>query len=138
MDHHFKTFLDSYLDAWTNSSLTEMRGFISNQYKGREISGNDIVDFGFEESIKGWEQGFKFVREHNAKWELNLISVNPLRVDEVLVIISASMIINGEPLHSANLFFQTFKKVSSIQWKLVRSYIEAGIPKENINKMQLN
>ncbi|WP_059174023.1 hypothetical protein [Bacillus sp. FJAT-27445] len=138
MDNQFRKFLDSYLDAWRSSSLTEIRDLLSSNYKGREITGDEIVDFGFEESMLGWEQGFNFVKENNAQWELNLISIIPLRADEMLVIISATILIKGERLNSANLFFQTFKKDSSNDWKLVRSYIEAGIPIENIKRMQFN
>jgi len=132
MDNLFRKFLDDFLDAWRTSSLTEIRNLISEDYKGREITGGGIVDFGFEESISGWEQGFNFVKDNNAQWELNEISIIPLRVDEMLVIISATMIIQGKRLNSANLFFDTFKKDSSNNWRLERSYIEAGISIENI------
>ncbi|ETI67246.1 hypothetical protein [Neobacillus vireti] len=137
MDNQFRKFLEAYLDAWRSSSLTEMSDLISNNYKGREITGGEIVDFEFEESILGWEQGFNFVKENNAQWALNEISIIPLKADEMLVIISATILIQGEGLNSANLFFQTFKKDSSNDWKLIRSYIEAGIPIENIKRMQL-
>ncbi|MBU8919155.1 hypothetical protein BGM25_24235 [Bacillus sp. FJAT-29953] len=68
----------------------------------------------------------------------NEISIVPLRVDETLVIISATIVMQGKSLNTKNIFFQTFKKVSSARWELIRSYIEAGIPIENIDKMQLN
>ncbi|MEH7238886.1 flavoprotein [Bacillus sp. JJ1562] len=138
MDNQFRKFLDTYLDAWRSSSLNEMGNLISNNYKAREITRGEIVDFEFEESILGWEQGFNFVKENNAQWELNEISIIPLRADEMLVIISATILIQGESLNSANLFFQTFKKDSSNDWKLIRSYIEAGIPIENIKRIQFN
>ncbi|MBU8915960.1 flavoprotein [Neobacillus sp. 114] len=138
MDNQFRKFLDTFLDAWRSSSLTEISDLISNNYKGREITGGEIVDFEFDESILGWEQGFKFVKENNAQWELNEISIIPLRADEMLVIISATILMQGEGLNTANLFFQTFKKDSSKDWKLIRSYIEAGIPIENIKRMQFN
>ncbi|MBS4214251.1 flavoprotein [Neobacillus rhizophilus] len=138
MDNQFRKFLDTFLDAWRSCSLTEISDLISNNYKGREITGGEIVDFEFDESILGWEQGFKFVKENNAQWELNEISIIPLRADEMLVIISATILMQGEGLNTANLFFQTFKKDSSKDWKLIRSYIEAGIPIENIKRMQFN
>jgi hypothetical protein len=130
MDSTFRQFLDMYIDVWRNSSLTALKDFISVDYKAREITGGEIVDFGYEESISGWEQGFHFVKENNAQWLVNVISILPLRVDETLVILSATMILEGELLKTANLFFQTFKGNSNGDWKLVRSYIEAGIPNE--------
>jgi hypothetical protein len=138
MDHSFRKFLDTYLGVWRSSSLTELRDLISKDYKGREIRDGKIVDFGFEESVLGWEQGFNYVKENNAQWKLNEISIIPLRVDETMVIISATMVIKGKSLETSNLFLQTFKKVSSDGWKLIRSYIEAGIPNDNKSRMQFN
>jgi hypothetical protein len=138
MDHSFRKFLDTYLGVWRSSSLTELRELISKDYKGREIRDGKIVDFGFEESVLGWEQGFNYVKENNAQWKLNEISIIPLRVDETMVIISATMVIKGNSLETSNLFLQTFKKVSSDGWKLIRSYIEAGIPNDNKSRMQFN
>lgn len=82
--------------------------------------------------MRGWEQGFKFVKENNAKWKLTEISILPLRIDETMVIISATMIIQSKKINTANLFFQTFKKDNLDGWKLIRSYIEVGIPTDII------
>ena len=128
MNNSFSVFLDTYLDVWRNSSLADLREVISPDYKAREIAGNDIVDFGYEESVNGWEQGFNFAKENNAQWNIKVVSILPLREDETMAILSATMIIQGKTLGTANLFFQTFKKYSHKDWKLVRSYIEAGIP----------
>ena len=40
--------------------------------------------------MRGWERGFMFVKENNAKWKLTEISILPLRIDETMVIISAT------------------------------------------------
>ena len=136
MDNIFRQFLDTYLDVWRTSSLTELKGLISKDYIAREITGEEIVDFGYKESINGWEQGFNFVRENNAQWILNEVSIFPLRVDEKLVILSATIAIKGKSMETANLFFQTFKRNSIGDWKLVRSYIEAGIPNTSISQIQ--
>jgi hypothetical protein len=136
MDNTFRKFLDTYLDVWRASSLTELKDLISIDYKAREITGGEIVDFGYEESINGWVQGFNYVQKNNAQWILNEISIFPLRVDETMVILSATIVIKGKSLETANLFFQTFKRNSIGDWKLVRSYIEAGIPNVNINRIQ--
>jgi hypothetical protein len=137
MDNLFRKFLDTYLDAWRSSSLPQLRDLISRDYKAREITDGDIIDFGFEESIHGWEQGFNFAKENNAEWELKEISTITLRADETLVIISATMILHGRSLNAAHLFFQTFRKDTYDGWKLIRSYIEAGIPLDNIKRLQL-
>ena len=114
--------------SWRNSSITDFEKMISKEFKGREITPvGQLVDFGYEESIKGWEQGFHFVRENQAEWILNVLSTVALRKDEVLVVISASMEIKGKSSDTSNLFFQTFKRDDEDTWQLVRSYIEAGI-----------
>ena len=133
MHNSFLGFLDTYLDAWRNSSIVDLRDLISQDYKAREIAGRDIVDFGYEESVNGWEQGFNFANENNAEWKIKVVSILPLREDETMAILSATMIIQGKALGTANLFFQTFKKDSNNDWKLVRSYIEAGIPFDSTN-----
>ncbi|MBM6619536.1 flavoprotein [Bacillus suaedaesalsae] len=127
MDESFEKSLDRYLFAWKTSSLVDLQKYISEGYKAREVSQGEIIDFGFEQSIKGWKQGFHFAKENNANWILEQISIIPLRADEKMVIISASLEIQGKPLETANLFFQTFKKIDGSEWKLVRSYIEAGV-----------
>ena len=137
MDNTFQKFLDMYIDIWRNSSLDELKDLISKDYKAREITGEELVDFGYEESINGWEQGFNFVKENDAEWDLQVISILPLREDEMMAIISATLVIQGTRIDTANLFFQTFKKDSMNKWQLVRSYIEAGIPNVYINQLQL-
>ncbi|MGA4515747.1 flavoprotein [Solibacillus silvestris] len=127
MDNSFTIFLDTYLDAWRNSSLVDLKELISQTYEAREITGGNIVDFGYVESLNGWEQGFNFAKENNAQWNIRVVSILPLRKDETMAILSATMVIQGESLKTANLFFQTFKKYNQGDWKLVRSYIEAGI-----------
>ncbi|MFG6117810.1 flavoprotein [Thalassobacillus sp. B23F22_16] len=134
----FSKFLDSYLDVWKSSSLTDMKDIISKEYRAREISNNEIVDFGYEEAIAGWEQGFNFARLEGNEWDLNEVSIIPLREDEVMAILSATLIIDGNQLENVSLFFQTFKRNEANEWKLIRSYIEAGVPNVNIKEIQFN
>lgn len=134
MNGSFRQFLDRYLEAWRTSSLTELTQVIAKEYQAREITDEEIVDFGYEESINGWEQGFTFVKANNAQWMINEISTIPLRGNEILVVLSATILIKGKSLETSNLFFQTFKQTNKDDWKLVRSYIEAGIPNVNLNK----
>lgn len=137
-NNSFRNFLNWYLDVWRNSSLTDLKGIISKDYKAREISGDELADFGYEEAIIGWEQGFNFAKEKENEWDLNEVSVVPLRQDEVMAILSATLVIGGKKLENVSLFFQTFKKNENSDWKLIRSYIEAGVPSENLNKIQFN
>ena len=123
MHKSFSQFLETYLDVWRNSSLTDLKNLISKDYEAREISGGNIVDFGYE---------------NNARWNIKVISILPLREDETMVILSASLILQGKSLETANLFFQTFKKNSINDWKLVRSYIEAGLPYISTNGLLFN
>lgn len=138
MHNSFSQFLEIYLDIWRNSSLTDLKNLISQEYKAREITGGDIVDFGYEESLNGWEQGFKFAKENNAQWNIKVITLLPLRENENMVILSAALVLQGKSLETANLFFQTFQKNSINDWKLVRSYIEAGIPYVSTNSLLFN
>ncbi|MDV4151353.1 hypothetical protein R0131_10925 [Clostridium sp. AL.422] len=127
MDNSFSVFLDTFLNAWRTSSLIELKELISYEYQGREITGGDLTDFGYEESVNGWEQGFNFAKENSAQWNIKVVSIIPLRKDETMAILSATLVIQGKSLETANLFFNTFKKINNIDWKLARSYIEAGI-----------
>lgn len=138
MDKTFRASLESFLESWRNSSLADLRQFISIDYKGREIASGEIVDFGYEESIKGWEQGFNYVLENNADWNVKEIAIIPIKVDENLVILSATINVNGISIGTSNLFFETFKKDKTNGiWKLVRSYVETGIINENLNKIEI-
>ena len=137
MVDHFRKFLNHYLACWSNSSLVEMKELISPDYQAREITNEAIVDFGYIESLIGWEEGFNFVIENAGEWDLREIYSIPLRQDEWLSVISASLVINGKSLDSANLFFQTFKLEHNTNWKLIRSYIEAGIPLDNLSNLHL-
>jgi hypothetical protein len=96
------------MEIWRNSSLNELKDVISKDYQAREISGGKIIDFGYDESICGWEQGFTYVKENNAEWELKEVSVIPLRENEKMVILSASLIISGKSFDSEKLIFSNF------------------------------
>ncbi|MGG1629705.1 DUF4440 domain-containing protein [Rossellomorea sp. NRS-1567] len=126
-DKTFKPFLDTFLEAWKNSSIIELETFISTDYQAREIREGEVVDFGYEESIEGWKQGFDFVKKQRAEWEIFEVSIIPLKEDEVMAILSATIVMNGKALETCHLFFDTFKKVEGDDWKLMRSYIEAGV-----------
>lgn len=52
--------------------------------------------------------------------------------DEMMAILSATLTVDGKTMKTANLFFDTFKKTADDSWKMVRSYIETGIPLDNI------
>lgn len=135
MEISFRAFLDTYLHAWRSSSIADFKNMLSVDYQAREITGGEIVDFGYEESIEGWRQGFDFALERQAQWIVTEHSILPLREDEHLVVLSATMLLDGIALETGHLFFQTFKKNSEGSWKLSRSYIEAGIPYKNLTEM---
>jgi hypothetical protein len=132
IDHTFRPFFENFLNAWKHSSIRELERLISNEYQAREITGGEIVDFGYEESINGWKQGFAFVKENQAQWEINEISIIHLRENEMLATLSATIILEGKTMETVNLFFNTFKKQEGSGWELIRSYIEAGVPVENV------
>ncbi|CAM5215731.1 Flavoprotein OS=Ureibacillus acetophenoni OX=614649 GN=SAMN05877842_11964 PE=4 SV=1 [Ureibacillus acetophenoni] len=137
MEETFRVSLNSYLESWRSSSLAELKEFISTDYMCREISKGEIVDFGYEESIQGWEQGFNYVTENKAEWNVKEIAIMPLKAGENLVILSATIMINGNSIGTSNLFFETFKQdPSNSKWQLVRSYVETGVINENIDKIE--
>ncbi|MFC4409087.1 hypothetical protein ACFOZY_01415 [Chungangia koreensis] len=129
MKQSFEEFLQVYLSIWESSDLEGMKRIISEDYRAREITGEEILDFGFEESVEGWKNGFEYVVQNNAKWDISIHSVFPLRNNQVMAVIEAAMIIDKEKLPHANLFFSTFSQ-SGNEWKLVRSYIEAGVQRQ--------
>jgi hypothetical protein len=137
MNETFDVSLEEFLAAWKKSSITEMERFISLDYQAREISHGEVLDFGCEESIEGWKQGFQFVRENEAQWEINELFTLPLREDEILTVLSATINIKGKTMETANIFFDTFKNIEGAGWKLVRSYIEASVPVGNVQEYTL-
>jgi hypothetical protein len=130
MEESFNTFIENYLEAWRTSSLPELKLIISPEYQAREIARGKISDFGYDDSIRGWEQGFKFAKANNAMWELKEINRITLREHEVMIVILAKLVVGGKSMDTCNLFFQTF--TYDYGWKLIRSYIEAGIPVSQI------
>lgn len=126
MEVSFNRFLEKYLDVWRNSSMPELKLIISREYQAREIANGKIFDFGYDDSIRGWEQGFNFVMRNKARWELTEINRIKIREHEVMAVIIAKLIVDGKSMETCNLFFQTF--TYDFGWKLIRSYIEAGIP----------
>lgn len=137
MDQSFRAFLDSFKASWKRSSIDDLKKVISNDYQAREIRKRDIFDFGYDESIDGWEQAFNQFRGKDVQWVLTEVGIMPLRENEVMAILWASLIIEGKSLDTANLFFQTFR-LENEEWQLVRSYIEAGLPLSKMNEIQFN
>ncbi|MBT2680951.1 flavoprotein [Bacillus sp. ISL-35] len=126
MEESFNRFFEEYLKQWKNSSLTQFKSMISGEYQAREVTEGKIHDFGFDESIQGWEHGFNFVKSNSAEWDLTEIKRIQLREHEIMAVIIAKLVIDGKRMKTCNLFFQTF--TYDFGWKLIRSYIEAGIP----------
>ncbi|WP_061809082.1 flavoprotein [Rossellomorea vietnamensis] len=122
----FRADLDAFLQAWRNSSLTELETFISADYQAREVRDGDIEAFEYKESIEGWKQGFAYVKGEQAEWDIREMSVIPMKEDERMVILYATIVLDGKPMETGNMFFDTFKKREE-GWKLVRSYIETGV-----------
>ena len=137
MENTFRKFFDNYLETWRSSSLPELKDLIAKDFKAREVSDGNSVDFDYEKSVKSWEQGFNFVKESGAQWDIIEVSVMPLKDNETTVILSATLMIKGKRLETSDLFMQTFK-LENNNWKLVRSYIEAGIPLSKMSNLQFN
>ncbi|WP_202406376.1 flavoprotein [Pontibacillus yanchengensis] len=134
----FRESLEHFKQIWRESSLEELKQVMSMDYQAREVRGDEIVDFGYDQSIMGWEQGFDYVGgTENVEWDIKEVGVLPLKEEECMAILSATIRQDGTSLETANLFFHTFQQNEEGDWKLVRSYIEAGITKENIHSLQV-
>ncbi|PFA62847.1 flavoprotein [Bacillus sp. AFS015802] len=129
----FRMALDGFLQGWKDSSLKELERFISTDYQAREVRDGEIEAFKYEESMEGWKQGFAFINEHDAEWEIHEVAIIPLKEDETLAILYATIVLDGKPMETGNLFSDTFKKVQG-NWKLVRSYIETGIGRGKVRE----
>jgi hypothetical protein len=132
MNESFQVFLESFKESWENCSIEDFKRIISVEYQAREIRNSEIFDFGYEESIQGWEQAFHEFRNKDVQWVLEEKGIIQLKENEIMVILSASLIIEGKSLKTANLFFQTFRLEDSV-WKLIRSYIKAGLPLDEMD-----
>ena len=76
-------------------------------------------------------------KNDGTKWVLKKLAVTPLRRNEMLAIIFASIEVDGKQSETGNVFFNTFRKGVQGNWKLVRSYIEAGVPSEHVEALYL-
>ncbi|QDP39385.1 flavoprotein [Radiobacillus deserti] len=129
----FQNWLEQYKTAWTTCDLDKMKEYIAKDYQAREIRRGELMDFGYEESINGWEQGFQFVQESDGVWELKQLNHYSLHPNQEMVVLMATIRLNDKRVPTANLFFETFEEKEGA-WQLVRSYIEAGLPSDNIDE----
>ena len=84
---------------------------ISKDYKAREISGGELVDFGYRRVKYSFRlgTGFNFAKEKENKWDLNEVSIVPLREDEVMAILSATLVIGGKKVENVSHIFKRLK-----------------------------
>lgn len=132
----FREFFTYYQEVWETCNFDGMKAIISKDYQAREITQGVCEDFGYEVSLKGWREGFSFVQNNQGQWDLHEIGVIPLGKDEYMGILAASIVIGGKRLQNANVFFETFTYQDE-EWKRVRSYIETGIPADQLKEYTL-
>ncbi|MFC0237285.1 flavoprotein [Fictibacillus phosphorivorans] len=137
MRETFNQFYKEFIKSWSTFSIKGIEDVISSKYTAREIRGKDVYDFGYEESIDGWNHAFKELSEKQATLILKEDVIITLKDDEVMAILWAPLIIDDKPIETASLFFQTFRWENDC-WKLVRSYIEAGISIEKMLSLEFN
>lgn len=125
----FHSFLDEYLSNWKQGKTDFMREVISKKFIAREIRDGEPTDYGYEESVEGWAGAFHYFADMDMEWVLTPQSIIPIHENEKVAIIRAAPIIEGKLVPSSNLFFNTFQwNTETNEWKLVRSYIETGLP----------
>jgi len=124
----FYSFLDEYLRNWKQLNSEYMRAVISKDLIGREIRQGKANDYGYEGSVEGWTQTFEYFKDQEMEWILTPQSIIPLKSNERIAIIRATITIDGKLVETSNLFFQAFVLDSaSHEWKLTRTYVETGI-----------
>lgn len=87
--------------------------------------------------LRAGEKAFplsNIIMDNGMRFEIGVI---PLGKDEYMGILAASIVIGGKSLQNANLFFETFTYQDE-EWKRVRSYIETGIPAEQLKEYRVN
>lgn len=117
--------------------LRRNEGTYFERLSGKRNNQKLCDDFGYEEALKGWREGFSFVQRNHGQWAVHEIGVIPLGKGDYLGILTASIMIDGKRLQNANVFFETFTYQDE-KWKRVRSYIETGIPAEQLNEYTLH
>ncbi|MGP4074287.1 flavoprotein [Halobacillus sp. K22] len=125
----FYSFLNDYLQNWKQLNSDYMKAVISDDLIAREIRQGEAEDYGFEESVEGWTQTFEYFKDQEMEWVLTTQSIIPLKPNERMVIIRATLTMEGKLVETSNLFFQTFvQDTANHEWKLKRTYVETGIP----------
>ncbi|MCA1009564.1 flavoprotein [Halobacillus halophilus] len=128
VENNFYSFLHEYLHNWKHLNSDYMRSVISEDLIAREIQQGKAEDYGYEDSVEGWSHSFEYFKDQEMEWVLIPQSIIPLKPNERMAIIRATLTMNGKLVETSNLFFQTFAlDPESHEWKLERTYVETGI-----------
>ncbi|WP_226585537.1 hypothetical protein [Halobacillus litoralis] len=122
----FKTFFEQFKERAGRQDLNYLKETISEDLQAREIRNGEVVDYHFEDSISGWKQAFDYFAEKDMEWIYTDHSFIQLCDDEWLAAFWVSIYLEGKLLESSNLFFNSYRYEND-HWKLIRTYIEAGV-----------
>lgn len=129
----FQSFFKQYQQAWNGGDAKKLVGLFSKDLQVREAhAGNDISDWGYEQSLSGWQQAFDAYGSQGPKWHFHEVTVNQVSDDEVMAVFWVTFELNGKLTSGANFFVETFRREIE-GWRLYRSYSEAGIPKKYVS-----
>ncbi|MCA0972460.1 flavoprotein [Halobacillus litoralis] len=129
----FYTFFETFKERARKHDLGFLKEVIAEEFIAREIRDGEHMDYGREESVEGWRQAFEHFEGQDMNWIYTNHSVTQTKADEWMAVFWVSVVIAGEPLPASNLFFDTFRYEDET-WKLVRSYIEAGVKSPVLEK----
>ncbi|RWZ52211.1 flavoprotein [Halobacillus fulvus] len=122
----FLSFFEEFKERAGNHDLDYLKTTISEGFQAREVRQGEAVDYGYTESVQGWKEAFEHFENFETTWTYTDHSITQTKDNEWMAAFWVSLTIDGEQMPTSNLFFDTFKKEAE-GWKLVRSYIEAGV-----------
>ncbi|WP_181347185.1 flavoprotein [Thalassobacillus sp. CUG 92003] len=128
IETEFAPFFQTFKERAKQGDIAYLKSVISKDLAARENRHGSIIDYGYEESIEGWGQAFDFFADQDMQWVYTDHSTIQLKVGEVMATFWISLVLDGKKSETANLFVNTYQKdPMSGEWKLVRTYIEAGV-----------
>ncbi|WP_079477254.1 hypothetical protein [Halobacillus salinus] len=129
----FYSFFDAFKKRASEHDLDFLKETIHKDFAAREVRDGEMVDYGYAESVEGWRQAFDYFADQDMEWIYTDHSVTQIKENEWLAAFWVSIVLDGDLLPTSNLFFDTFRYEDGT-WKLVRSYIEAGVRNPALEK----
>jgi hypothetical protein len=122
----FKSFLVNYRKAWNSLDVRELGQYFSENLQVRWAQPEGGVnDWGYQSSLKGWEQAYKQYEGKNVKWYFEEILTEINKVQEGVAVFWVTFEMDGQLTDNRLLFLETFQEEQGL-WKKVREVVENG------------